>query len=940
MSEESSRQAVSTSSDLLFSKIGENTNSDQALKEKVASLGGSRSEFAGDSLSNPDVLAADVSTVFGSADLIDVKTDTHHTFDPLAGLTIKDEHLARGLRGEDILMLDGAMGTQLWARGLATAGELPDLLNISRPEEIIAVHADYVAAGAEIITSNTFGANAHKLGNRATVQEVYSAAVSCARAAGARYVGGNIGPTGTLLEPMGTMTFEEAYDIFAEQVEAAQKAGCDIILIETMGDLREAKAALLAARECSTLPVLVTMTFGEDGRTFLGTPPEVAATMLSSMGAHLVGLNCSLGPDELLDVARIMASHARCPLVVRPNAGMPRVEDGQTVYDVAPQEFAHSMRAMLDVGAGVVGGCCGTGPDHIAELRNVVDSYKAPIARDFVAACAITSAQDAVFIEPHEACVAVVGERINPTGKRVLQQALRSGDFDYLVGEAVSQQEAGANLLDVNVGMPDIDEPTALRLAVEKLQATVTLPLVVDSSDPEALESAVRGYAGKPLINSVNGKEESLQAVLPLVKKYGCSVIALTLDEGGIPAHAEGRLKIAQRIIESAEAHGVPRQDVVVDCLAMAAATNQDEVREVLRAISLVKETLGVRTVLGVSNVSFGMPQRNMVNATFLAAALGAGLDFPILNPLSARYRDTVETFRVLNGQDRGSVSFIQSYAQAHDPYDETVSGNACQKTSIQAGDAETYGKTQEAPHVSIAYIQETMGVGLSSEFDADSHTVMEAIRLVLSGYKAPMAQVTNKLLEHYQPLQLINGLFIPTLDEVGRRFDKGEFFLPQLMAAAEVVKVGFDTVKSYLNERAALSGDEVIASASQSGERLIVLATVKGDIHDIGKNIVKMLLENYGFEVIDLGRDVDPEEVVRVTIKQGATLVGLSALMTTTVKAMEETIKQLHRDAPDVKIMVGGAVLTNEFATKMGADYYGKDAAEAARIAERHFAG
>ena len=834
-------------------------------------------------------------------------------FDPLDGIVVTDEHLARALRGEDFLVFDGAMGTQLQACGLAEAGVVPELLNFSHPHAIAAIHADYVAAGAEVITTNTFGANACKLEGRASVAEVYRAAAACAREAGARYVAGDIGPLGVLLEPLGTCTFEEAYDLFAEQVDAVRAAGCDLVLIETMADLREAKAALLAARERCDLPVFATMTFGEDGRTFLGTPPEVAAATLSSMGAHAVGLNCSLGPDELLGAAQTMARFARCPVLVQPNAGLPRVEDGLTVYDVDPVRFAGAMERMLEAGVNMVGGCCGTAPAFIERVRVLVDDFGAPRPRPYERACVLTSAQEAVVLPTGQARIAVIGERINPTGKPKLKAALRADDFDYLVGEAVAQQEAGADVLDVNVGLPELDEPAALRAAVEKLQATVTLPLVVDSSDPVAVEAAVRGYAGKPLVNSVNGKRESLDAVLPLVKKYGCAVVALALDEDGIPPTAEGRYAVAARIVEEAERRGIPREDVVVDCLVMAAATNQDEAREILRAVALVKEHLGVRTVLGVSNVSFGMPQRGLMNATFLAAAFGAGLDMPILNPLSARYRDTVAAFKVLNGQDAGSAAFLDVYAAAPDPYAAPAAG----EPSRDVNPASLSHAPQDA-------------VPVPSAFEDAADEVRALVRLIFAGRKGPVPDATARLLEHHDALSLVNGVFIPALDAVGDRFERGTFFLPQLMASAEAVKAGFDVVKAHVGD-AAVDADDA---------RTIALATVKGDIHDIGKNIVKMLLENYGYRVVDLGRDVDPAEVVRVVREEGIRLVGLSALMTTTVKAMEETVRLLHEQVPGTAVFVGGAVLTPEYARQIGADFYGKDAAESARIAERFFAG
>lgn len=841
--------------------------------------------------------------------------------DALAGLRIKDDHLRRVLLGEDFLVQDGAMGTLLQKQGLTAHGELPDLLNFSDPDAITAIHAGYVSAGAEMITTNTFSANAHKLEGRATVADVYRAAAQNARNAGARYVAGGLGPLGVLLEPLGTLPFEEAYRLFSEQVLAVQDAGCDIVLIETMTDLREAKAAVLAAKEHTDLPIFASLTFGEDGRTFLGTPPRVAAAVLSSLGAHVVGVNCSLGPDELVPVAHELVRFARCPVVVRPNAGLPCMRDGATFYDVEPDEFAAAMERIVEAGVSVVGGCCGTTPAFTEKLSALVAGRR-PLPRPETRPFVVASAQEAVVLEDGTPGIAVIGERINPTGKPKLRAALMAGDYDYLVGEAVAQQEAGADVLDVNVGLPELDEPAVLREAVDRLQATVTLPLQVDSSDPAAIEAAVRGYAGKPLVNSVNGKRESLEAVLPVVKRYGCAVVGLTLDEDGIPPTAEGRLAVAERIVAAAEAHGIPRSDVAIDCLVMAAATNQDEVREILRAITLVKERLGVRTVLGVSNVSFGLPQRNLMNAAFLAAAFGAGLDLPILNPLSQRYRDVVAAFKVLAGVDRGAAAYIARYAGAADPY----TASAAQAGAGTSGAAPTGADGGTRADADADADADAVDVPASLAHEAAA--VRELVHFVLTGRKAPMADATARLLDGCEALDVVDGVLIPALDAVGRKFERGEFFLPQLMASAEAVKAGFDVVRARMGDAAPVDDG-----------KLIVLATVKGDIHDIGKNIVRMLLENYGFRVIDLGKDVAPQQVVQAVRDSGARLVGLSALMTTTVKAMEQTIDLLHEQVPGAAVFVGGAVLTPDYARQIGADYYGKDAAAAARIAERFFA-
>ena len=840
-------------------------------------------------------------------------------------LRTSDPFLRRVFAGEEFLVFDGAMGTMLQEAGLK-AGELPELLNFSHPETVTAIHRAYVEAGADVISANTFGANAYKLGDAARVEDVFAAAIACARKSGARYVAADIGPIGALLKPLGTMDFDEAYDLFAQQARAAQAAGADLFVVETMTDLLEAKAAVLACLECTELPVVATMTFGEDGCTFLGTSPEICAMTLSALGVQAVGINCSLGPDALAPLLARMAPFARVPLMVQANAGLPRIEDGRTLYDIDAEAYAHAAEALLDAGATIVGGCCGTSPDYIARIRALV-SMRVPMppqGRD-AHAFAVCSAQKTLVMQAGKPYANIIGERINPTGKKRLKEALRSGDFDYAVGEALDQAELGADALDVNVGLPELDEPRVLVEVMERIQAVCDLPLQIDSSDPEAVRRAVRRYAGKALINSVNGKAESLEAVLPIAAHYGCAVVGLTLDEDGIPETAEGRLAIARRIVQAAEEAGIPREDVVIDCLAMAASTNQRQVAQILRAMRLVHEELGVRCVLGVSNISFGLPQREMVNAVFLSQAFATGLDLAIMNPKSRRMCDVVATQRVLNAQDEGAAAFIERYAQAPNPYDAPASVQASGAGAVGASakDAQVDGAAGSGATTGAAPSQAAAS-GACDGADALSR----ARHLILTGRKAQMEAVTRELLASRDALEVIDGCFIPVLDEVGAKFERGELFLPQLMASAEAVKVGFDTVKAC-----------VPASAAQDkGD--IVLATVKGDIHDIGKNIVKMLLENYGYRVHDLGRDVAPEAVLECVRATGARLVGLSALMTTTVRSMEQTVELLHREVPGVKVMVGGAVLTPEYAATMGAEYYAKDAAESARIAGEFFAG
>jgi 5-methyltetrahydrofolate--homocysteine methyltransferase len=828
---------------------------------------------------------------------------------------VADDHLADVLAGKAFLQFDGAMGTMLQKAGLA-AGELPELLCLTHPDDVTAIHRAYVEAGAEVITTNTFGANAEKLkaaGDGApSVREVFAAAASCARAAGAHYVAGDIGPTGALLAPMGTMSFDEAYALFAEEVQAADAAGCDLIVIETMADLLEAKAAVLAAKENSDLPIFATMTFGEDGRTFLGTTPEVAALTLDALGVNVLGVNCSLGPKDLHPLVSEMLQVATCPVMVQANAGLPSVVDGVTVYSVTADAYAAEVMAMVDEGVTVVGGCCGTTPDYI-RLETEGLAARTPVARRVKPAFSVTSAQQAVVLRGRE--VATIGERINPTGKKKLKEALREGNVDYVLGEAISQTEAGADMLDVNAGLPEIDEREMLVRLVGAIQGVTGLPLQIDSSDPEAVEAAVRVYAGKPMINSVNGKRENLDAILPIVAHYGCTVVGLTLDEDGIPPTAEQRYAIAERIVGEAEARGIPRDRIAIDCLVMSASTNQAEVVQILDAIRLVKGRLGVRTVLGVSNVSFGLPVRPLVNATFLAAAFSAGLDMPILNPMQARYAEVVDSWRVLNGQDEGARAFIEGYAN---------------KSLSPAASAQGAGASTPAPGAEGAGTGSGAKGGASGSDagqpdgapEGGAGAFGELERQIISGRKGDVPATVARMLDDVDAMDVINDHLIPALDEVGDRFEKGTFFLPQLMASAEAAKAGFDVIRSRADA----------GTVEEKGA--LALCTVKGDIHDIGKNIVSMLLENYGYKVYDLGRDVDPQVVLDAVKRHDLKLVGLSALMTTTVRGMQETIELLHKEAPDVKIMVGGAVLNPEYAQMVGADYYAKDAAESARIA------
>lgn len=809
-----------------------------------------------------------------------------------------DDCLSRVLEGAAPLVFDGAMGTQLQAAGLK-AGAAPELICLREPEKITAIHAAYVAAGADVVTTNTFGANRMKLeeGARAeglvrtpSVAEVFSAAIRCAREAHPRYVAADIGPTGALLKPLGTLSFDDAYELFAEQVRAATSAGADLIIIETMADLLEAKCALLAAKDLSDLPVFVTMTFGEDGRTFLGTTPEVAAITLSSLGADVVGINCSLGPQEVAPLVERMCAWSRVPVMVQANAGLPRVKGQTTVYDIGPDEYIQAVARMMEAGVNVVGGCCGTSPAYTAQERELVETrgfvrHQAKAPDRFV----VASARRHIALEVGQ--VGVIGERINPTGKKKLKEALRNADYDYIMAEAIAQERSGAEILDVNAGLPEIDEAATLVKLVEELSGITSLPLQIDSTDPAAIEAAVRIYSGKPIINSCNGKRESLETILPIAKRYGCAIVGLTLDDQGIPVTAEGRLAVARRIVQACDAIGIPRQDILIDCLTMAISTDQTAAETILESMRLVKrEFPGVRCVLGVSNVSFGLPYRELLGSVFLAAAFAAGLDLAIINPLLPRFADTVDSWRVLIGQDTGASHYIEK--------------NAGRKDVVGAGPANAKSET--------AATSESDG-GIS--------------RGVIDGRRDGVASEVRRLIgQGVDPISLIDSHLIPALDEVGKRFEAGTFFLPQLMASAEAAKAGFDEIR------------QATAGVGGAAKGIIALATVKGDIHDIGKNIVRMLLENYGYEVHDLGRDVEPATVVGEVVRHDIKLVGLSALMTTTVPAMAETIELLRREAPACKVMVGGAVLNPEYAEMVGADYYAKDASEAARIASEVF--
>ncbi len=774
------------------------------------------------------------------------------------------------------ILLDGAMGTMLQRSGLKLGG-LPEELNFTNPELIEDIHRQYINEGAMAVYANTFGANRHKFRNsRYSVTEVIQKGIEIARKACEGtdvLVALDVGSVGRMLRPTGDMPAEEAYEAFREVMIAGKDA--DFIAIETMTDLMEIKTALLAAKENTDLPVLCTMSFEQNMRTFTGCSAAAMALTLSSLGADAVGMNCSLGPAEAMPIVEEILRWSSVPVVIRPNAGLP--DPATNEYNVTPAEYAALIGEMADKGVKLIGGCCGTNPEFIRAVSEVLSEKRISWQKPQIPA-AVCSPSTVVELDT----VRIIGERINPTGKKLFKEALKRRDLDYIMRQAIDQTNAGAEILDVNVGLPDIDEKEMMLAAVEAVMSVCDAPLQIDTTEPDVLEAALRSVAGKSIVNSVNGEDDKLETVLPLVKKYGAAVVGLTLDENGIPKSAEQRFAIAEKILNRALEYGIPREDVYIDCLTLTASAEQEGAAETLKALRMVKERLGLKTVLGVSNISFGLPNRELINSTFLTMAMQSGLDLPIINPNIASMSGAVRAYRLLSGYDKGGAEFISVY------------GGEAAKSAPAA--------VQE---VDIAYA-------------------------VANGLKAECAAAAERLLSGgTDPMTVINEQLIPALDMAGERFEKGTIFLPQLIQSAGAAQAAFDVVKRVISER---GGD------SESRGR-VVLATVKGDIHDIGKNIVKTLLENYGFEVIDLGKDVDYQAVVDAVIKYDVRLVGLSALMTTTLKSMEATIALLRENNVNCRIVVGGAVLTPEYAEKIGADFYAKDAKETVDIAKKVYA-
>ena len=781
----------------------------------------------------------------------------------------------------NILVFDGAMGTMMQKKGLQ-AGDLPEILSITNPEMILEIHKEYVAAGSDVVSTNTFQASEYKLkGCGYTVEEIVSAGVKLAKKSGATYVALDIGPCGQLLEPLGSVSFDEAYELFKRQMIIGEASGADVIIIETMSDIYETKAAILAAKENTSLPVIACLTYQKDGRTFTGTDSVTGTIILQSLGVDALGLNCSMGPKELLPIVEKILEYSRLPVIVQANAGLPQIIDGETVYEITPIEYAGYISKMLIAGVKIVGGCCGTTPDFIKEIRKIADKQpKVDSSAPLITA--VTSSTRTVILDGK---ITVIGERINPTGKPKLKEALKNNQIDYILGEAIEQGKSGADILDINVGLPEIDEPVVIAQVIKKVQEITSLPLQIDSADIHAIEAGLRACNGRPLVNSVNGKSEVMAELFPIVKKYGAVVVGLTLDEDGIPETAEGRYAIAEKIVLTAASYGIPKEDVIIDCLTLTVSAQQNGVLATLDAIKLVKSRLGVKTILGVSNVSFGLPNRPLMNSTFLAAALGAGLDAPILNPMSLEMMRAVDTYKVINCQDLGSVNYIEKYSENNkDSLGEPIINQGNSSTSYE---------------------------GLEE--------------LIIEGRREEAAEKVRLLLTAMDPLELIDECFIPALNKVGDGFEKGEIFLPSLMMSAETVKSCFDVIK------------EVKGSDGPSTSKgKILVATVLGDIHDIGKNIAKMLLQNYGYEVIDLGKDVPIKNIIDAAIEHQVKLIGLSALMTTTVKNMKLTISAIREAGIDCYIMVGGAVLNPEYAAFVGADFFVKDAREGVEVAKR----
>ena len=788
--------------------------------------------------------------------------------------------------GKELLFFDGGMGTLLQEKGLKP-GELPELWNIEQSEVIYNIHRDYLEAGSDLILANTFGANRCKFYSQSvSLEEVIQTALANARRAvrqvggKKRYIGMDLGPTGRLLKPLGDLEFEEACQVFGEAAEIGEKTGADFIHIETMSDTYEVKAAVLGAKEHTKLPVFVTVVFDERGKMLTGGTVEAVTALLEGLRVDAIGMNCGLGPEQMIGLVKEFRKYCSLPLIVKPNAGLPKQKNGQVYYDVEPDIFAERMEEIIDLGASAVGGCCGTTPEHIRRMITLCEKKTVLLPEEKTTTVVSSYSQAVAFSD----VPLIIGERINPTGKKRLKEALRSHDLEYILREGIVQEEKGAHILDVNTGLPDINEKEVMTEVITELQSVTSVPLQIDTVDIPTMERAMRFYNGKPMINSVNGKKESMDAVFPLIQKYGGVVVALTLDENGIPDTAEGRADIAGKIICEAGKYGILPKDIVVDVLAMTVSSDPKSAKTTLKALRLVRERFGVRTILGVSNISFGLPNRPQLNAVFYTMALQQGLSAGIINPSSAAMMQSYDSYRALMNQDENFETYICRYGQQDsDVIQQHSAGN--------------------------------MSMNLKNAIE--------------KGLKQEAALATKALLSRGEDaLSVIHTYLIPALDEVGKGFESGTIFLPQLLMSAETAKISFEILKETMQNN----------GFSQEEREKIILATVKGDIHDIGKNIVKVLLENYGFDVLDLGKDVLPERIVETAMKEDIRLVGLSALMTTTVSSMEETIRLLRKNKPDCRVMVGGAVLNQEYADMIGADFYGKDAMQSVYYAKEVF--
>ncbi|MDR1774193.1 MAG: homocysteine S-methyltransferase family protein [Clostridioides sp.] len=837
--------------------------------------------------------------------------------------------------GKEILLFDGAMGTQLQKSGVKI-GNVPETLNITNPELIQSIHSNYLNAGADIILTNTFGANRLKTADcKYSNEELIINAVKNAKIARKNskrendsYIALDIGPIGTMLEPIGTLSFDDAYEIIKEQILPV-KDEVDLVLIETQNDLYELKAGILAVKENSNLPLFVSMTFDENERSLTGSDVITFVNVAQSLGVDALGVNCSLGPKEILGIVEKLLKYSSIPVIVQPNAGLPTIVDGQTIFNVTKEEFVEKMSEFFKSGVAVGGGCCGTSPEYIKSLKEVVLKQKNVFKRNIKRKTMISSSTNTVLFGDK---VVICGERINPTGKKNLKEALLNKNYSEIVVEGIKQQEFGADILDVNVGVPKIDEENVLCEVVKELQEVISLPLQIDSTNYKAIEKACRYYNGRPIINSVNNKKSSMEKIFPIAKKYGAVVIGLTLSDD-IPLTCDERFDIARNIIETAKSYDIPKENIIIDCLTLTASAQQKEVFETLKALRKIKDELDVHTTLGVSNISFGLPKRSLLNRTFLTLALGSGLDLPIIDPLDKDIAETIDAFNVLKGYDASSARYIEKYKNY--VYSESISGNKNISFNIDSKNKNINQNFNNDIHTDI-------NNDIHADINADTtfSSKFNLAEIIKHGLKEKVRNAVEFELQSKEPFDIIQNIIIPTLTDVGEKFEKGIFFLPQLIISAETTKKAFDILQTHIknNTEGYTNIDNLKNSEikNEFSKGTIALATVKGDVHDIGKNIVKVVIESYGYNVIDLGKNVEPEKIKEIFLEHRPDAIGLSALMTTTVLSMQETIEELKKIEGIAPILVGGAVLTDEISKQIGADYYCKDAMEAVKILEK----